>query len=131
MDPKDSSDKHKEKPNTTQLLSSAKVVAEAAKSTLRHDAEKVDKAKAAGAAADLIGAASHYAKLEGKGLGKYVEQAENYLHKYQASHAPPSHAAAAGEAPHSSSAHPSSQASSGSGGFGDYFKMAEGFLKKR
>jgi hypothetical protein len=46
-------------------------VADVAQSSLRH--ENFDKEKAAGAAADLLGAASHYGNLEEKSFGKYVE----------------------------------------------------------
>ncbi|WOK94432.1 nodulin-related protein 1 [Canna indica] len=127
---KPSSESHKAKPNTTQLMSSAKIVAEAAKSTFRHDSNKVDKAKVAGAGADLLGAASHYAKLEEKSLGKYVEQAENYLHKYQSSQTTTSHSSMEGKVGSSSTTHTNSAAHA-EGGFGDYLKLAGGFLKKR
>ncbi|XP_010936369.1 nodulin-related protein 1 [Elaeis guineensis] len=122
---KPSSHSHKPQPSPKDLLSSAKVMAGAAKSTLHHDTEKIDKAKVADAAADLLGAASHYGKFEEKKFGKYVEKAENYLHQYHSSH--PSTTAAA--AHHSSSAHSRGEAHSESD-FGDYLKLAQGFLKK-
>ncbi|KAJ6847140.1 nodulin-related protein 1-like [Iris pallida] len=117
---------HTHKASPTTLLSSAKVIAEAAQSTLRHDAHGYDKAKAAGAAADLLCAGSHYAKLDESGYGKYVQKAENYLHQYN------NHSSSAPS--HSSSAHPGGAAatahggSAGGGGYGDYMKMAQGFL---
>lgn len=65
------------------LASSAKLVAEAAKLALQdHSLEKVDKGRVAGAAADLLHAASQYGKLEGKPVGGYLEKAEEYLHQY-------------------------------------------------
>jgi hypothetical protein len=62
MESKYSQQKHESKPSNSKadLLSSAQVVAEAAKSALRHDTDKVDKGKAAGAAANILHAASHY-----------------------------------------------------------------------
>ncbi|RLN39150.1 keratin, type I cytoskeletal 9 [Panicum miliaceum] len=65
------------------LASSAKLVAEAAKLALQdHSLEKVDKGRVAGAAADLLHAASQYGKLEGKPVGGYLGKAEEYLHQY-------------------------------------------------
>uniref|UniRef100_A0A7N0TRH4 Nodulin-related protein 1 n=1 Tax=Kalanchoe fedtschenkoi TaxID=63787 RepID=A0A7N0TRH4_KALFE len=108
---------HKQ-PSTTELLSSAKVVAGAAKATLAHKTEEVDKGRVAGAAGDLLGAAKHYGKLEEKGgLGKYVGQAETYLHKYESTHSSGGPAAA-------------QEKKDEHGGAGDYLKMAQGFLKK-
>lgn len=131
-------------PNTSDLMASAKLVAEAAKSTFSHESDKIDRARVAGAASDLLDAASHYGKLEEKSFGKYVQKAEDYLHQYGSSHpsataaghhAPhagaPAAAAeeAAGARPHHSSAHSGGEEEhSGSGGYGDYMKMAQGFL---
>lgn len=65
------------------LASSAKLVAEAAKSVFQdHNLEKVDKGRVAGAAAELLHAASQYGKLDGKPAGNYLEKAEEYLHQY-------------------------------------------------
>uniref|UniRef100_A0A803L7W3 Uncharacterized protein n=1 Tax=Chenopodium quinoa TaxID=63459 RepID=A0A803L7W3_CHEQI len=66
-------------------MASAKLMADAAKSALAHDTEKIDKAKVAGAAGNLLGAAKHYGKLDEKSYGKYVGKAETYLHKYNSS----------------------------------------------
>ncbi|KAG6503340.1 nodulin-related protein 1-like [Zingiber officinale] len=74
---------HQQQMDPTELFSSAKVVADAAKSTFGGAADKVDKAAAAGAASDLLGAVSHYTKAEESSYGKYVEQAETYLEQYR------------------------------------------------
>ncbi|XP_074582443.1 nodulin-related protein 1-like [Curcuma longa] len=134
----DRSQSHRPHPKPTQLLSSAKVVAGAAKSALGHEADKIDRAEVASAAADLIGAASHYANLEEKRFGKYVGKAEDYLHHYHSSHSATATATAA--AAHSSTAAAADSASPNLGGSGeghhagggleDYLKMAQGFLKK-
>ncbi|OAY59405.1 nodulin-related protein 1 [Manihot esculenta] len=122
-------------PSSSELLSSAKLVAEAAKASLNNETHKVDKGRVAGAAADLLGAASHYGKLEEKSFGKYVEKAENYLHKYQSSSTTTttttssSHSATGGAATQSST-QSSGGAGHSEGGYGDYLKMAQGFLKK-
>ncbi|XP_050203904.1 nodulin-related protein 1-like [Mercurialis annua] len=122
--------------SSSELFSSAKIVADAAKSRLNN--EKIDEGKAAGAAANILGAASQYGKLEEKSFGKYVEQAEDYLHKYQSSHSTTTAAAAGHQTgsdtsttTHSTSTQSSGEheKSSGSGGVGDYFKMAQGFMK--
>ncbi|XP_057529653.1 nodulin-related protein 1-like [Amaranthus tricolor] len=128
-------------PNKSDLLSSAKLMADAAKSALAHDTEKIDKAKVAGAAADLIGAAKHYGKLEEKNFGKYVGKAETYLHQYHSSHSSSattgsqSHGAShggsyeGGEGKHGQ--HSSSGGSGGGSAYGDYVKLAQGFLNKK
>ncbi|KAL2226217.1 nodulin-related protein 1 [Sesamum indicum] len=134
------------------LFASAKVVADAAQAQFHNEPDKYDKAKVAGATADLLDAASQYGKLdETKGVGKYVDQAENYLRQYNTSTtAAPAPAPVpdstdnktttvdapvpdSGEhkpittdapAPVGDSEKPSG------GGAGDYIKMAEGFLNK-
>ncbi|KAJ0982044.1 hypothetical protein J5N97_010299 [Dioscorea zingiberensis] len=117
---RDRNSTHNKKPQAspTQMFSSAKVVAEAAKATLHHETGKVDKAKVADAAANLLGAASHYGKLEEKGFGKYVEKAENYLHQYHTTHSSSAHS---GDDAHG--AYPEKR-------FGEYVKVAEEFMKK-
>ncbi|KAJ4835605.1 hypothetical protein Tsubulata_047232 [Turnera subulata] len=118
--------------STTELFSSAKVVAEAAQSTFNKEGDKVDKAKVAGAAEDLLGAASQYGKLEEKGLGQYVEKAETYLHQY---HPTDSAATAKPTAPDAKpdeqkeATPPATSQPEEGGGFGAAFKMAQGFLK--
>lgn len=120
-----------DKPNTSQLVSSAKVMSEAAKSALhRRDIEEIDKAKVAGAAANLLGAASQYAKLEEKGMGKYVEQAQDYLHKYQPSDDARGSTSDQEQEQEQSSTSQAQARSKSKGGFGKYLKLAQGFLKK-
>lgn len=124
--------------SSSELLSSAKLVGEAAKSTFAHKSDEIDKGRVAGAAADLLGAASHYGKLEEKSFGKYIDKAETYLHQYHTTHSS-TPTVAPGNAGHSAAAashHKPSESSGheeeedGSGGYGDYLKMAQGFLKK-
>ncbi|QCD82577.1 nodulin-related protein 1-like [Vigna unguiculata] len=77
--------------SSSELLASAKLVADAAQSTLRNESDKVDKAKVAGAAGDLLDAAGKYGKLdEQKGVGQYVDKAADYLHGYKDKAAAPS-----------------------------------------
>jgi hypothetical protein len=65
------------------LFSSGKLVAEAASSVFQQkSADNVDKKQVAGAAADLLGAASSYGKLQDKPAGQYIEKAEGYLKEY-------------------------------------------------
>ncbi|XAR65247.1 hypothetical protein NMG60_11009299 [Bertholletia excelsa] len=127
---------HHHQPSSSELISSAKIVAEAAQHTFRHESDKVDKGRVADAAADLLGAASHYGKLEEKGFGKYLDKAENYLHQYHSSPSthtttatPHTAAGASTHAPSHSGGESGGHGHSG-GGYGDYLKMAEGFLKK-
>ncbi|CAI9775205.1 unnamed protein product [Fraxinus pennsylvanica] len=131
---------HHPKPSKSDLLNSAKVVADAAKSHLRHEENKVDNHKVAGAAADLLNAASEYGKLDdNEGLGKYVDKAENYLYKYHTSHSSttttttyPHHSTTTTtttETTHTSG-HPGGDHGHSKGGYGEYIKMAEDLLKK-
>ncbi|KAI3467274.1 hypothetical protein Pfo_023937 [Paulownia fortunei] len=77
---------HQEKPSNYDLFASAKVVADAAQAQFRNEPDKYDKAKVAGATADILNAASEYGKLDDtKGIGKYVDQAEDYLRQYNTS----------------------------------------------
>ncbi|KAF3944016.1 hypothetical protein CMV_029473 [Castanea mollissima] len=134
-------------PSNAELMASAKVLAESGQITVSQGASKVDKARAAGAASDLLEAASSYGKLEEKSYGKYVEQAETYLDQYgnpaSKSHSTtpttptpsdsstpstttdskPNSAAAAAAGDHKSEGNTES-------GTGGYVKMAQGFLKK-
>ncbi|XVE91580.1 hypothetical protein REPUB_Repub01dG0021900 [Reevesia pubescens] len=117
------------KPTSSELLSSAKLVAEAAKSTVNNQSDKVDKGKVAGATADLLDAGQDYGKLdEEKGIGQYVEKAETYLHQYETS-------GQSAPTPNKAEAKPESHASGGDGkdsgsggGVEDYLKKAQGFL---
>ncbi|KAJ4711438.1 nodulin-related protein 1 [Melia azedarach] len=120
-----------DQPSKAELLSSAKLVADAAKSTLNHDSKKVDKTKVAHAAGDLLNAASHYGKLDEKRHGKHVGKAESYLHNYNSQ--PPktsnhhSESLHWGAAAKPAATKPSSHSGSG---YADYLKKAEDFLKK-
>ncbi len=132
MDPP-SGEHNKPKPTSSDLFSSAKVVAGAAQSALNRDTDKLDKAKVAGAADDLLEAAAQYGKLDkDKGLGQYVEKAEGYLHQYGSSQ--PATATTASGHFEPAKEQPPSKESGGDGepgsGLGDYVKMAKGFLKK-
>ncbi|GAV83818.1 hypothetical protein CFOL_v3_27263 [Cephalotus follicularis] len=60
---------HHHQPSSSELLQSAELVAEAARSTFSHDNDKLDKAKIAGAAENLLSAAAHYGKCHGSNLG--------------------------------------------------------------
>lgn len=116
------------KPSKSELMSSAKIVADAAKAKLHHDPKKFEKSELAGAAADLLNAASQYGKLEETGIGKFVGKAETYLHKYETSH---STAAAASSTEHTQFSGPTGGKHEESGsGYGEYIKMAEGIFKK-
>jgi hypothetical protein len=135
-------------PSNSELLANAKLVSEAARFTYNKESDKVDKAKTAEAAADLLDAAESYGKLDKSGLGSYIDKAEDYLHNYGSSGAaphktaepaaepaaaPPSEPAAAppaepAAAPHAEPA--AEEKSEGGGGYGQYMKMAEGLFKK-
>ncbi|XP_057947970.1 nodulin-related protein 1-like [Malania oleifera] len=124
-------------PSSSELLSSAKLVADAAKSALRHDTDKLDKGRVAGAAADILDAASHYGKLDEKGFGTYVDKAGNYLHQYHTSHSTTVADGSGYTTTTTTTTHTAGQSPpqgdggghSGSG-YGDYIKMAQGFMKK-
>ncbi|KAJ7541456.1 hypothetical protein O6H91_10G060400 [Diphasiastrum complanatum] len=66
------------KPAYGDLLASAKVVLEAAQGK-----GGADKAKLAGAAASILGAASTYGKLEDQQYGEYIRKAQDYLQSYE------------------------------------------------
>ncbi|MGV7467989.1 hypothetical protein PJI21_28815, partial [Mycobacterium kansasii] len=83
--PKSSSDQHAPK-SSSDLLASAKILAEAAESGYGKDGAPFDKAKVAGAAEDVLEAAKGYGKLnESSGVGQYVDKAEDYLHNLHTS----------------------------------------------
>ncbi|KAJ7943381.1 putative Nodulin-related protein 1 [Quillaja saponaria] len=129
--------------SNSELFSSAKLVAEAARCSFNKENDKVDKGKAAGAAADLLDAASHYGKLEEKSFGKYVDKAENYLHQYHSSHSltnttttdsghpnTTTHSGHPNTTTHSSKPDSGGDHENSESGYGDYLKIAQGFLKK-
>ncbi|KAL4586777.1 hypothetical protein LXL04_011421 [Taraxacum kok-saghyz] len=75
-----------EQASSTELLSSAKQVAEAAKLAASNQTEKIDKAKTAGAGADVLDASQKYGKFdETQGVGQYLKKADDYLHEYEKS----------------------------------------------
>ncbi|KAK8937280.1 hypothetical protein KSP39_PZI012113 [Platanthera zijinensis] len=145
--PTDSGRRHHHQSSPTDLFSSASFLAGAARSSFTHDGSALDKAKLAEAGENLVAAASEYGKLEERGYGSYIEKAETYLHQLHSSPAdqkkPADHSPATGKATegeeHSDPEEkktPEEHHSGGGfggfggGGFGDYMKIAEGFLKK-
>ncbi|KAI3502509.1 hypothetical protein L1887_30620 [Cichorium endivia] len=77
---KDSGNDHP-KPSNSELMESAKVISEAVTGA------ETDTGKIAGAAADILDAAATYGIIdETQGIGKYMDQAEDYLHQYQTTH---------------------------------------------
>ncbi|GAA0152238.1 hypothetical protein LIER_37452 [Lithospermum erythrorhizon] len=125
-------------PSTTELMSSAKVVADAAKAKMSN--QEFDQHKAAEAAADVLDGASHYGKLdESQGLGKMVNQAEDYLHKYSTTTTTTTTGHGGdGQQPPTTTTTTTASTHETSGGGGadeggeeksDIMKMAEGFLK--
>uniref|UniRef100_A0A7N2LBP2 Nodulin-related protein 1 n=1 Tax=Quercus lobata TaxID=97700 RepID=A0A7N2LBP2_QUELO len=121
-------------PSNAELMASAKLLAEAGQTTISQGADKVDKARVAGAAGDLLGAASSYGKLEEKSYGKYVEKAETYLDQYgnpssqsQSQSQSQSHSTTTDSEPHSAAAGGDHESEGNTeSGTGDYVKMAQG-----
>ena len=72
-----------EKNSSGDLMSSSKLVAEAAKTAYEQKSvEGIDKEKVAGASAEMLDSAAKYGKLEDKPVGQYLEKAEGYLKQY-------------------------------------------------
>ncbi|KNA22276.1 hypothetical protein SOVF_035200 [Spinacia oleracea] len=72
--------------STSDLVASAKTVAEAAQLACSNQSDKIDKAKVSEAAEDVLEAAKKYGNLDEKsGVGQYVGKAEGYLHNLHAS----------------------------------------------
>ncbi len=72
-----------EKNSSGDLMSSSKLVAEAAKTAYeKKSVEGIDKEKVAGASAEMLDSAAKYGKLEDKPVGQYLEKAEGYLKQY-------------------------------------------------
>lgn len=63
MDPNTTTEKKESSTSPTELFSSVQVLGQAAVSTYNKESDKVDKAKAAGAAEDILQAASQYGNL--------------------------------------------------------------------
>ncbi|AES89978.1 hypothetical protein MtrunA17_Chr4g0042961 [Medicago truncatula] len=115
--------------STSELMASAKVVAEAAQSGFGKD---LDKDKTAEAAGDLLDAVGQYAKLDDqKGVGSYVDKAADYLHKYEnTTTATPPASKPADQPKSDEAAKPEGEGSGGIGGLGgDFAKVAGGFFK--
>ncbi|KAF8718979.1 hypothetical protein HU200_001223 [Digitaria exilis] len=65
------------------LFSSGKLVAEAATTVFQQKSvDNIDKKEVAGAASEILHAASSYGKLEDKPAGQYIEKAESYLKEF-------------------------------------------------
>ena len=80
---------HSSAPSYGEAFASAQVLMGAAKAKLGGggsggSAPQTDMSELAGAAANLIDAASHYGNLEKTSYGSYLEKAETYLHDYGA-----------------------------------------------
>ncbi|KAL5100129.1 hypothetical protein RYX36_004456 [Vicia faba] len=69
--------------SNSELLYSAKVLSDAAQSVYNHEPGKMDKAKVATAASNVLGAAG---VDESKGFGMYVDKAAVYLNKHDSSY---------------------------------------------
>ena len=107
------------------LMASAKTVAEAAQLACNQKTDQIDKAKVAGAAEDVLEATKTYGKLdETSGAGKYVDKAEDYLHKY--------HTEGGEKAKEETNVTSSAGAEkeSGGGGIGGVMNMAKGLFGK-
>ncbi|GAU51026.1 hypothetical protein TSUD_283700 [Trifolium subterraneum] len=119
--------------STSELMASAKIVAEAAQSGFGKgaDGKAVDKGKVASAAGDLLDAVSQYTKLDDqKGLGQYVDKAADYLHHYHPATTTTAATTADHHPPTSKPDHHKSGKSEGGGhGIGDFAKVAGGFFK--
>ncbi|KVH97703.1 nodulin-related protein 1-like [Cynara cardunculus var. scolymus] len=120
-----------DQPSASELLSSAKLVAEAAKCATSNQTEKIDKPKVAGAAADIIDATEKYGNFdETKGVGQYLKKAEDYLNDYEKSGATPPPPPAKEEAPPAKEEKKVEKEESGSGfGAADALKAAGSFFK--
>ncbi|KAL8249856.1 hypothetical protein R6Q59_006724 [Mikania micrantha] len=72
--------------SNTDLVSSAKLVTEAAQCAATNQTDKIDKPKVAGATADLLDSVKEYGKFdESQGVGQYIKQADDYLRQYEKS----------------------------------------------
>ncbi|KAJ0248018.1 hypothetical protein HA466_0163890 [Hirschfeldia incana] len=73
--------------SSSELMASAKVVAEAAQAAARNnESDKLDKAKVAGASADILDDINQeYGKFDKSDAGQYFENAEKYLKDLESS----------------------------------------------
>ncbi|XP_027345773.1 nodulin-related protein 1-like [Abrus precatorius] len=118
--------------SSSELLASAKLVADAAQSTMKNESDKVDKAKVADAAGDLLDAAGQYGKFDDKkGVGQYLDKAADYLHQYQNTSGTPPPSKPQESKGDDAKPDEGSGAAGGGGGFGgDFAKLAGGVKAK-
>lgn len=69
----------------SELMASAKVVAEAAQDAARNESDKLDKAKVAGDSADILDVDQEYGRFDKSDAGQYFEKAEKYLKDFESS----------------------------------------------
>ncbi|KAK9750708.1 hypothetical protein RND81_02G215700 [Saponaria officinalis] len=115
----------------SEVISSAKVIMDAAKSAFANDNERIDKAKVAEAAANVLEATSHYGKFEDKSYGKLINKAEDYLHKYNSTHSTTTAATTdggGGATEGHGGGGGDGKEGHGGGGYGEYLKMAQGIM---
>jgi len=134
-----SSSGEKMKPSGGQAAASAKVLLDAAVAKLHKtqsegggEGEKIDNAKLAAAASDVLAAAKHYGKMDGKNYGKYVDMAEGYLQKFGQKQGSGNVAVNDNYArPPSSHSTQHAQEDEEENNYLKYFKKAEEYLNKR
>lgn len=113
------------KPSNSDLMASAKVLADAAKEGRLNDP------KVSGAAADALGAAEQYGKLdENKGIGQYVDKAEDYLRQRSTTHSSTATVNPDKKSTPTATEPPKSTESESGDGAGGFMKTAGDFLKK-
>ncbi|CAF2258752.1 unnamed protein product [Brassica napus] len=69
----------------SELMTSSKVVAEAAQAAARNESDKLDKAKVAGDSADILDVDQEYGRFDKSDAGQYFEKAEKYLKEFESS----------------------------------------------
>ncbi|XP_021757241.1 nodulin-related protein 1-like [Chenopodium quinoa] len=117
---------HSAPSSTSDLMGSAKIVAEAAQFACSNQTDKIDKTKVSEAAEDVLEAAKTYGKLDdNSGVGQYVGKAEGYLHNLHGEHGG---AAVEGGEKKAESAVPESGEKKESSG-GGLMDMAKGLFK--
>jgi hypothetical protein len=124
--------------NSGDLMSSGKVVAGAAVSVFQQKSvDNVDKKEVAGAAAEILHAASTYGKFEDKPAGQYIEKTEGYLKEFSSGPAAGAEkemadAPKSEEPPKESAPAPAAvESKSEEFGIGDVVKGAESLMEKQ
>ncbi|KMT08994.1 hypothetical protein BVRB_6g137040 [Beta vulgaris subsp. vulgaris] len=113
--------------STSDLMASAKIVAEAAQLACTQQTDKIDKAKVSEAAEEVLEAVKTYGKLdESAGVGQYVDKAQGYLHKMHASSEDVAHSGA--EKEESDAPADAAEKDKFSGGLGGLMNMAKGLF---